>query len=97
MRINFAQIFTASAAVIFVIVLFTQFGGDGAFGSTNTPSVPIGPVSKGGLGALMAQSENLWKKTVKQRHAVTAKFPDMGLYVTPVLLIDATLWGGDID
>lgn len=78
MRFSYAQIFTASTAALFIVVMFTHFGTDNGLsgvGSTISESLVRGSVKSS-----MAKSESLWEKTVKQRHEILGAVGDVGLF-----------------
>ncbi|CZS90272.1 uncharacterized protein RCO7_08609 [Rhynchosporium graminicola] len=78
MRIGPSHVFTALTAVVVGAVVWTHFGTDSGLSSISTGiTASLTGLS---LKSLMARSEKLWEKTVKQRHEVMAKFPDMGFF-----------------
>jgi len=78
MRFSYSQIFTASVAALFIVVVFTHFGtDDGLNGISNGISESL---MRGNIKTIMAKSESLWEKTVRQRHEVLAQKGDMGLF-----------------
>lgn len=77
LRLNTFQIFLSSSAAFFLIVLITHLGTpDGLAGVSSNIS---GVITRGSVKSIMAKSEALWMKTVKQRHEVREKFGEMGL------------------
>jgi hypothetical protein len=85
-----AQFAAFGGAAVFLILLFSQI-------SSNQPISEIpnrmgnaaasfrarisGSLGRGNIKSMMETSEKLWLKTVEQRHAYRARFPDMDLYV----------------
>ncbi len=77
MRFSYAQIFTASTAALFIVVMFTHFGTDnGLAGVSETISDSL---TRGSVKSIMAKSELLWEKTVRQRHEILGAKGDVGL------------------
>ena len=77
LRLNTFQLFLSSSAAFFLVVLFTHFNApDGLAGVGSNLS---GAITRGSVKGIMAKSEQLWMKTVKQRREVWDKFGEMGL------------------
>jgi hypothetical protein len=77
MRFSYAQIFTASTAALFIVVMFTHFGTDD--GLSGVSSSITESLSRGSVKSIMAKSESIWEKTVKQRHEILSVKGDVGL------------------
>jgi len=78
LRLNTFQIFLSSSAAFFLVVLFTHFNApDGLAGVGSNLS---GAITRGSVKGIMAKSEQLWMKTVKQRREVWDKFGEMGFF-----------------
>ncbi|KAG4428980.1 hypothetical protein IFR05_015533 [Cadophora sp. M221] len=78
LRLNTFQIFLSSSAAFFLIVLVTHLGTpDGLAGVSSNIS---GVITRGSVKSIMAKSEALWMKTVRQRHEVREKFGEMGFF-----------------
>ena len=78
MRLNPIHLCCAAAVSLFLILGFTHFGtNEGISGFTGGFSVGGG--MRGSMKSIMAKSEAIWEKTVRQRNEVMAKFGDMGL------------------
>lgn len=78
MRFSFAQIFTATVAALFIVVMITHFGTDDGLSGISTGISET--LMRGSVKSIMAKSESLWDKTVKQRHQVLQRTGDMGLF-----------------
>ncbi|KAL2067464.1 hypothetical protein VTL71DRAFT_1889 [Oculimacula yallundae] len=78
MRIGPSHVFTALTAVVVGAVVWMHYGTDEGLTSISNgiSETLVGETLKVG----MARSEKLWQKTVRQRHEVMAKFPDMGFF-----------------
>lgn len=81
MRFSYAQIFTASTAALFIMVMFTHFGTDnGLSGVSESISDSISEsLTSGSIKSVMAKSEILWEKTVRQRKEILSKVGNVGL------------------
>jgi hypothetical protein len=77
MRFSYAQIFTASTAALFIVVMFTHFGTDD--GLSGVSSSISSSLTRGSVKSIMAKSELVWEKTVRQRHAILKDKGDVGL------------------
>ncbi|PVH80514.1 hypothetical protein DL98DRAFT_491330 [Cadophora sp. DSE1049] len=78
LRLNTFQIFLSSSAAFFLIVLLTHLSApDGLAGVSSNIS---GAITRGSVKSIMAKSEVLWMKTVRQRHEVWEKFGEMGFF-----------------
>ncbi|CZS92019.1 hypothetical protein WAI453_000038 [Rhynchosporium graminicola] len=78
LRLNPVQILLSCSAAFFILVLFTHFGTDN--GITGVSSGITGVMTRGSVKSLMARSEKIWMKTVKQRHEVFGKYGELGFF-----------------
>lgn len=83
MRIGPSHVFTALTAVVVMAVVYMHYGTDDGLSTISSGVTGISETLIGdSLKTILARSEKLWQKTVKQRHEVMAKFGQMGLYVS---------------
>ncbi|KAL2071797.1 hypothetical protein VTL71DRAFT_13032 [Oculimacula yallundae] len=78
LRLNPFQIFLSFSAAFFFVVLTTHFGSEN--GISGVSSSISGVMTRGSIKSLMAKSEQLWMKTVRQRHEIQEKFGEMGYF-----------------
>ncbi|KAG9232587.1 methyltransferase domain-containing protein [Amylocarpus encephaloides] len=81
-----AQFAVFGGAAVFLILLFAQISSNKPLGDWVPQSAKEfsnsikGSLARGNIKTMMETSEKLWQKTVDQRHAFRAKFPDMDFF-----------------
>ena len=76
-----AQLFSLSAAAIFILTVFytlTSHSEWTPLSSSLTDGIAT-TLGRSSLKAVMAHSEKMWEKTVRQRHELMEIFPNVGL------------------